>query len=657
MAKRALVFENFEGGWSTDPKVGIKHSSAYTQALDFRKSPSQMSVLPGTRREDSKVVKDLILNEVMDTTGTIYAFGNAGYFYKRNTSGSWSAEGKLATGCGGVDYRKDADAIYLTSTKTVSVYQNVTGAYGTTSLSPDKYGTSFSTYNNTENAGFNVSSYQVNGTQATALKSSINEARAGLRYFQTDIEPLQKITVFCNEPGSGDWTLTLHDGLNNTLATSTVTNTNIKKGQPVEFTFPNSTNQQVRLYVAPNARTYHFHITSSNSTGSISSTSLNDMSTCNLQIWADRLVYPNNGFHPIQRFLQYEAIGNANYLSVWEPLSDPPTNEEWQRHKLVFPEEYEVCGLAVLNEYLAIACERTSSTGPQNGIIFWWDGLSPSYNYFTAIPEGAPYGIREYKNVVYYEAGGAVYAVAGANSVPQKVRTLPGSDGEFSGTNTVTKVYPYSSTTRRGVHLLGYPSSTNSTSIDYGVYSWGAVDKNFPQSFGYSYIISTGTKNYTAQNNLKIGMVKNFNDILHVSWQDDSNGGYGVDVVDNSSTPASSASWNGLIFDGGYVGKQKYANYMELYYTSLPAGSTIKLKYKIDRQADWVESDEYSLSNLWQDQEGYIRFNINGADSNGGRFREIQLGFDITCESTVSQPPVVNMVSLVYDDAKEEALQ
>lgn len=651
MAVQSVVFENFEGGWSTDLKTGIKNSQAYTQSLDFRKSPSQMSVLPSTRREDNSVVKDLILNEVIVPTGEIYATGNAGYFYKRTTNGSWSAEGRLSAGTAGIDYRKDSDSIYLAGSKSVSLYNPITN---NPKLSPDKYGISYSTYNNTDNAGFNVSSYQVGSSFTTTLTTAINEGQDTRRYFQTDIEPLNKISVYVVAKGTGNWTLTLHDGLNNVLGTSTVTNANLVESQFNDFVFTSATNGQVRLYVAPNARTYHFHLTSTVGDGKVSSSIQNNLMSCDLEIWADRMVQTANGLHPIQRFLQYEAIGNGNYLSVWEPLSDPPTNDEWLRHKLVFPEEYEVCGLAVLNEYLAIACERSSASGPQDGIIFWWDGLSPSYNYFTVIPEGAPYGLREYKNVVYYFAGGAEYVIAGANSIPTKIRTMPGTDTEFSGSTSTINIYPYTSTTRNGVHLFGYPSVTTNTSLNYGVYSWGAVDKNYPQSFGYSYVLSTGSQNYSVSNNLQIGMVKNFGSLLHISWRDDSNGGYGIDVVDNTSVPYAYSTWNSLIFDGGYVSKNKTANYMEMYY-DIPDGVTITPKYKINRSV-WVESGEFSNASQWQGVPNYARFNINNANNKGGRFNEIQLGFDINCDSTVSQPPVIRMASLVYDDNREEQL-
>lgn len=654
MSARATVFQNFEGGWSTDKKVGIRHSQAYTQGFDFRKSPSQMSVLPGSRREDPNIVDDLILNEVITDDGTIYATGNQGNFYKRTTAGVWSSISSFGAGTGGIDYRRDTHSIYITTDRDV-------GYYGPLNTTPypqgSKYAESYSTYNGTEDGtSITLNSFQQGSEYSTTLATAVVESEEKSRYFQTDIEPLKKISVFVLTKGTGDWTLTLHDGLNNVLGTSTVTNANLNNNSFNDFEFTSAPNDQVRLYVAPNARTYHFHLTSTVADGTVASSQPDQLSTCDLMIWADRLVVTENGLHPMTRFLQYEAIGNGNYLSIWEPLSDPPTNDEWLRHRLVFPEEYEVCGLAVLNEYLAIACERVpiSTNGGLSGVIFWWDGVSPTYNYFTVIPEGAPYGLREYKNVVYYFAGGAEYAIAGANSVPQKIRTMPGTDTEFSGTNSSLVVYPYSSTTRRGIHLIGYPGYTTNSSIDYGVYSWGAVDKNYPQSFGYNYLISTGSKNYSAQNNLKIGMVKNFGDILHISWQDDQNGGYGIDVVDNASDPASYAKWQGLIIDGGYVGKQKTGVYIEAYY-DIPEGATITLGYSIDR-GDFATSEEFSTTNQWQGMPGYARFEISGENATDGRFYELQPQIEITCDDTVSTPPVVYMVTVVYNDNKDEAI-
>lgn len=646
MAERAFVYNNFSGGWSTDLKLGIKNSFAYSQAIDFRKKPSQFSVLPQPRREDEGNISDLIQNMVITNDGVIYAIGNGGYFYMRATDGTWSAISSMVAGTFGMDYRQDADSIYICGRKTVSLYQPISN---NPAMSPAYYGSSFSTYDNSANAGFNVSSYQIDGTKLTAIGSSFTETKEQLRYFQTDIEPLQKIQVFlpAGGKGTGDWTLTLHDGLNNILGTSTVTNANLNNNDWNDFAFPNATNGQVRLYVKPNARTYHFHLTSTVADGSVTSTQTNDLSSCNLRVFADRMVQTTNGMHPMTRFLQYEVIGNGNYLSVWEPLSDPPTNEEWLRHRLVFPQEYEVCGIAAFNEYLAIACERTTTSDqtPQDGIIFFWDGFSPTYNYLTKIPEGSPYALHEYKNVIYYYAGGTWYAINSPASLPVKIRTMPGTDTEFSGANPEIAVYPYAASVRRGIHMMAFPSITMNEDVRFGVYSWGAVDKNFPDSFGYSYPISTGSQFYTAQNNLTIGMVKSYGDEMWVSWRDTENGGYGIDIVDNSSTPAEEAIWESLIFDNKFPGKQKTAGYIQCTFIDLPEDCSFVLKYKIDR-GDWVYSDVFT-SDVVEDQWGgkLAQFSISE------RFYEIQVGIEILSGTTT---PEFTQVALIFDDNASE---
>lgn len=657
MADLPVVYNSFEGGLATDLKMGIDNSfagtagvgSLGTYAVDFRKSPSQLSILPQTSREDEGNVIDLVQNEVMTADGTIYAIGNDGNIYRRTTAGVWSHLGQQSTGTFGIDYRKDTDAIYICDDSSVSTIQKVSTA---PTILIDYYGSSFSTYDNTNAMGFDVSSYISGGNQTYQLPTSISESAINKRYFQSDIEPLQKIGVYIPSAGkgTGNWTLTLHDGLDNNLGSVTIAAANLVNNAFNYFTFTTP----VRIYVAPNARTYHIHVTSTVADGLIATETVAEMSDCDLEVYANRLVDSVNGMHPMTRFQQFECIGNSNYLSVWEPISEPPTNSEWLRHKLVFPSEYEVCGLSVFNEYLAIACERVSSSAttiPQDGIIFFWDGLSETYNYLTKIPEGSPYALHEYKNAIYYYAGGAWYGIASPTSTPVKIRTMPGSDTEYSGAAAPIKVYPYSVAVRRGIHLMGWPSETTDTDINFGVYSWGSVEKNYPDSFGYSYLISTDSTNYSVSNNLKIGMVKNFGDMLHISWQDSENGGYGIDIVDNSSPAATNATWESLIFDNGYVAKLKKGLYIQASFLDI-SDNTFRLKYKINRASNWEYSDWFSstteASASFNDY--YARFDI----ADPSYFYELQIGCDVI--SSGDEVMTFTGFTLIFDDGREERL-
>lgn len=650
MSYKPIVLNNFSGGWATDKKLGIEHSFAYSQAVDFRKSPSQITPLPRTVREDN-VVNDLVQNAVMDNTGDIYAIGSKGSFYLRS-SGVWSVIGALPAGAFGLLYRQDQDSIYIAGEKTVSLYNPLST---TPQLQPNFYNTSKSTYNNPDSP-FNVNSDQETGTLTTAILTSYMEGNENqLRYFQTDIEPLNSIGLFIVNKGTGNWTATIHDGLNNLIGTVTVVNANLNNNSWNLFTFTD----QVRLQVSPSAQTYHIHVTSTVADGTVQSTENNNLSTCNLQIWADRLVIPNNGMHPMAQFQQFICIGNEHYLSVYEPLGEAsPSNASWQRHKLTFPPGYEVCGLAVFNEYLAIACEKTT-TGtqtPQDGIIFFWDGLSSTYNYFTAVPEGSPYAIHQYRNVLYYYAGGAWYAIPAVTAQPEKLRTMPFGENSLNNNNDSTIIYPYAATTRNGIQLMAYPSVSTNPNIEFGVYSWGQVDKNFPNSFGYSYVISTGSKTYSEQNNLSIGMVQNFGDDLLISWRDDQNGGYGVDIVNSESKPAAYSTLESLIYDFGWTGKQKNTNYVEGTWLPLPDGVSLRLKYSIDR-GEWIYSEYYTNADLWEELVNYARQTTFGDNNTSGRFTEFQFGIEIYCDDTVTETPVITSIADVIDNLAQESPQ
>jgi len=653
MSGKAYVYNSFVGGQATDKKVGLASSFADSQSLDFRKSPSQMSVLPGTRRADNKIVTDLIQNEVMTEAGIIYAIGSTGNVYTCTAAGVWSLFGNIGTvGTFGINYRQDQDAIYITGTTTVSAIITVST---NPTLIPGYYNESQSTYNNNAQATFNVNSNQSGGTLTTSiLVAPYTEAPSQLRYWQTDIQPVSKIGVNVVTVGAGDLTLVVHDGLNNQLGTATILAANVRVGiNYFVFSTP------IQVNVGPNAaQTYHFHLTSTvNATTKISSTVTDDMSSADMELWGNRLVATKNGIHPQVTFQQFELIGNGRYLSVWENLGEAaPSNTAWQRQKLVFPPGYEVCGITIFNEYAAIACERTTTGNntPQEGIIFYWDGLASTYNYFTRIPEGSPEAIHEHNNAIYYVAGGNWYVITSVAATPEKIRRLPGSENIYTASNVQTRVYPYVGTVRYGIHLLGWPSTTGNPEIPYGVYSWGRVDYSQPNSFGYSYLLSTGSQFHTDTNNLTIGMVKNFGNILHISWRDGSD--YGVDVVDANSVPAGFSKWESLIEDNKIVTKQKLASYVEAHWLEIQDGVEIVLKYSINR-GDWNYSPRYSNSNLWSpdDSPGYAKFDIADPEQEA-RFYELQVGVDIYCDVTVMTAPVIVGVSAIFDGLDSEAL-
>jgi hypothetical protein len=626
--KPAIVsYQNFYGGISVDDKVGIDNSHAYSRAVDFRKKPGQLSPLAATRRIGSNKVVDLIQQIVQTDDGTRYALGDLGNFYLIDTNNEVTVKAKLDDGAAGMLYRPDLQEMYMSSQKTVSYY----GKFPNPVIDINKYAESVST-----------EATLTGGASTYTLTTSIVESATQIQEFESDIEPLSKIRVNVVAKGTGDWTLTLHDDANNTLATSTVTTASITAGTHLDFVF----SSQIRLYVKPSARTYHFHLTSTVAGGTVKSATLNDLNTCDYSIYADRLIATNNGVHPIEQFLQYVCIGNERYLSVWEPLADIPSNLEWNRHRLDFGPGQEVCGMAITDEYLVIATEKRSSDATkdfQQGRLYFWDGLSETYNFFIEINEGSPESLYTYGNIVYMIINGALYVWPGGKNII-KLRTLLNTDSEFSNVSDTTRVYPNMMGVRRNILVFGYPSLTGSVDMEHGVFSYGSVDKDFPTSFGYNYELSTGTRLYNGTDTLRIGSVRSFGDELYISWRDDSlDSGlkYGLDLVDNNSTPAASGTWESRIFDAMSVFKQKAASGMKLTCAALPVGVTIRTKYKIDR-GSWV----YPADGVVIAGQTYTTPDI------ALRFHEIQIGFD--WESTATTPFIVTSMALDVDLLQNE---
>jgi len=630
MAERKKIVvgqQNFYGGIATNEKLGIPYSHAYSRAMDFRKKPSQMSVLPGARQVSGAVVVDLVQNIVQIPNGIRYALGDQGYVYKIDTSNVFSTVGKLDDGAHGMVYRADTDSVYLASSTTVSrIFKASTAPI----LEVNKYGTSKSTDSDATRTG---------GTATYTLTTAVNEGATHLCSFTSDIEPLYSVKLKVVTVGTGDWTVAIHDDANNELATKTITNANLTASALNEFVF----SSPVRMLVEPNARTYHIHVYSTVADGTVQVATASDFSTADFEIYAPRLVDSTNGAHPIANFAQYTVVGNERYLSAWEPLSDDPSNAEWERHKVTLPPGYEVCGLASTDEFLVIAAEKRSTDASrdfQDGKLFMWDGASTTYSFYIDVPEGSPQSPFTYNNLVYCNVNGALMCWPGDRRLV-KVRTFADTDTEYTDTDDETEAYPNMMGVRRGVLLLGYPSSTNNQTIQHGVYSWGAVDKNFPQVFGYNYAISTGTRTYDGSNALRIGCVRSFGDQCYISWRDDSQTGtkYGVDIVDNASDPAGSASWESLIFDAGQVFKQKRALRLKIRTKTLPSGVTIKPKWKIDRAASWTYGTDFT----------------SGTETIAGignkQFFEIQWGFDVTCTGT--DTPEILGVAFEFEAASD----
>ena len=621
--KIPIIITRNSGGQSSSDKEGIEYSFAYSRHVDFRKNPNLLTILPKTVKESSTTVTDLITDMIQLPSGKMVAIGDAGGVYTRTTGGTWAKDGtSLTDTASGMIYNLQHDTIYVPG---LTAMHSITNADG-------RFGGAFTPTNSTFTALVDKSLTTTGQVYTTT--GTITETATHKLLLTPTIEPLYSLKLRVTTKGSGDVTVTMHDAANNTLGTVTKTAASLTDGALNEWLFSTA----VRMSARPNPSTYHFHVTHPSGTATTITTSVaSDFATAVHESLSNRLVDPVNNFHPIYQFLQYYLILNERYVAVWEPIvQSAPTALEFNQHRLTFPEGYEGTSGAIWTEYFAIAAEKRSTSATnefQEGRILFWDGISVTYNFSIDIPEGAPYGLFSKKGVLYYFAGGGWYAWSGGD--PVKVFQMPLTDTEYTDVATYSVNYPHTMAVRNGILLGGFPSETSSTTTEHGVYSFGSRNRHYPDSFGYSYTVSTGTR---TNGTLRIGGVWSFGDKLFISWRDGAST-YGVDKVSPDSDPFATATWESLIIDNGRPDKTKEAVRMEITFKALPTGCTITPKYKIDRASGFTSGTAAIAT------ETVIKLNINK------RYKEIQLAFDAV--ATTATPEIIS-INFVYENLTSE---
>lgn len=634
--KLPIHLNYFQGGSTIDPKLGIPNSFYSSQALDFRSQPSQMTVLPGMNDISNGTLDGVVTAMDQDLNGVRWAVTDKGSLYKIDVNNVVSKVVSLTSaGTAGIYYDQITDQLYIPGTQTVSMYGQVTsGITGNPTYRPDNFAQSASNdpgcTNLLSSDGFYDGAARSTAAATYNVPTILFEDQ--LCFFAPDIEPFYSIQLYILSKGTGDWTLTLHDSLNNQLSQVTITNANLTSNAFNEFKFSAPVRAIVQVSQTGGSATYHFHVTSTVNDGTVQVVNAGDLSSANFLLYAYRLVNPANGWHPTAYFAGLLCIGNERYLSTYDFSDDSsPTNQQWVRHKLIFKSGFQVCGLSSNNQFLVIALERRSNSASrsyQDGQLAFWDGTSQNPAFVIDIPMGAPYALQTFNNVTYFVCAGSLFAWSGGTTVV-KVRKLAYQNTNYLGVTDSTIVNPNMMAIRYNLLMIGYPSTTTNVNINYGVYTWGSVEVMYPNSLGYDYALSNGLQNYSASNSLTIGCVYNFVDNMYVSWKyvdANSQTHYGLDFLNNSSGPAPNFNWRSLIFDGGVSYKIKAAHRMQITFLPLPAGTTLQAFYNINRTGDVLSASAGA-------GDSKLVFSIGTEET---RFHELQWGFVGTSGATAA---------------------
>lgn len=503
------TWDSFIGGEQASSKWGYENGFQDGLGLDYVTDPDKLTALKRLIKESGSTVVDLIKWQ-REYNGYVFAFGDAGHLYRRNTSAAWSDQRTVSNSLGqglGIFNTLNQDALWYANTSTLGRAITLTG---TMSFDDDYLDTAEL---NRDPVARNIpSSFATPYSLVTTIAETVTHKQTVI----ANKIMCKGFKVYVTAKGtSADWTLTLHDSTNAVVATSTVTNANLTNTAYNNFYF----SAPVELTLGGE---YHYHLTASNTTGTpTAGTGTNN----DLEDGAYYLVWPSlvsdNYYHPIQEFSKFNCIGNGQFLATMDD------SEVWDPERLDFGRGQTVRMLEVMGDYLAIFTWRYNDiTKVKESVMYLWDGVSPTKNNIIPIKDGQANAATTYGNVLFMMNGtkGQLSAY-NANLTP--IRRI-----NDVGENKTIEIYPDAFTVYNGLIYIGIGAGT-STTCPRCVYTYGTNNKDYPMALNKAYPTSSDNTqdiiDKTDNNDVQIGSIIGIGNTLLVSWKNGS--AYGVDSL------------------------------------------------------------------------------------------------------------------------------
>lgn len=660
MADQRLRIRNFGGGLSEDDIFGPSNSSADAVTVDFRKSPGRLSLMPALTTEVSgnSFLGPHSYDAVRINDSSVY-FANGNYTYKR-TFGANGASGTYAEetassahiASADLDYRPDIDALFLFSSNTIHELSPLSNS---PTYKIDKY-SSYSMVKTFTTDAISTNTYTL---PTTITEAGLND-NTNIFPFNCTLEPLNRLQFLTDTLGTGDWTLTIHDSANNTLATQTILNANMPPSGDV-VTFDSFTGTD-RLSIGLD---YHVHLTVSTGTSKVCTVTASDLSTAYCAIFANRLVsMPASVGHCTHQLGAKTYFCNERYIGEWEflDISGGDSHDGYDAHRVELPANYKTVSVSDYSEYLAVGCAigggiESGQGNIASGQIIFWNTTDSTFDFVVDVPQGVPEGLFSHNNRLYFVARGRLYYWAGGDVI--EVFEFPGVD-QFIPENAADapKLDTYLGATRHcmtshdGLLHVGYPAQTANTNVRIGIYSFGRNKSILPEAMSFDYVTCNGHTTTAFNTALSpdmpttgITLLKDFGGTMLCGWTYDSTTGHGIDRLNDTNALVATGSWRSFWFDNGDPDIQKTPKAIKVTFAPLAIGCTVTPFVQYDYSGTDVQGTD-SSGNTFQGTAGDIDV-VYPLDANSGFYNA---NFGINLASSAGNNIEVLSLTFKFDD-------
>jgi len=605
MARKALYIDSWTGGASMFKRIAPDNGYYRSSHAEIQADYNSFTLKKKPVKVSGSVVTDLItwMHDGSPFDTKRYYYGNGGCIYESDSSGSSFAKLRTVTDSFGQGALVFNDFYYYATGDAIGRYGNLSG---TPAFNDDFLSDGVT----------NRDQFSDFGSQTYTPPVAISEADADKKSFVPNNEPYITIAVYVVAKGTGNWTITLHDQNDNSLGTSTVTNASLTNGQLNNFTFTS----QIRLILG---NEYHFHVTSTVADGTVQTSVADELETVYYSTYFSILVN-SPIFHPMIEHVNAVIIGNERYLAYWDQAIYNP-------NQITLAAGYQVNTLAKDGEYVVASCFQGDSYNNAEKVRwYYWDGISPTWNFYRDVSAGVVNTSGTYNNQLYAVHGQHTSLYRGAES-PQPVFSMPTTEGTYVYCN------PQSITSFQERMYIAYGAIGNDPNVPVGIYEYGKKD-GYPVAFtGHAYTMSTGGEVLT--DNQGIGAVQGFGTDLMFSWYDGST--YGIDQVTELNDAEDSGFITDIIRDNGIYQKPKQFLVAVCSFEALTTGQSVELTLTFD--------DGTELSNT-VNTVGATQLILEGTPNL--RYRGVQ--YEITPTSGNGIAPIILSLYLEYDDLDSE---
>jgi hypothetical protein len=651
--------EDITTGWSNgisqNSKTWLPQSGRMLRNLEIFNDTDSVTLKPAPIKDSGTTVTGLVKwiesAYPYESADVRYAYDDSGNIY-RIASNTWSLDHTVASGTpvGQGEVVLTDELFYATST-TIGRKFRLSSGSGT-------YNDDFFS-DGTHNLDASVSASGQTYTPPVA----ISETAPNSVTYQPAFDPLVSIQLYVTAKGTGNWTITFHDSLNNNLGTATLNNAAITNGAMNTFVFTTP----IRINIGV---TYHFHVTSTVADGTLQTGTTADLSTAQYNTYFGILV-SDSLYHPMKVFTNgvtgIFVVGNDHYLGTYDNLIYNP-------NKITLLPGYKVRALMTINNYIVAFCWRGSAIDSfEDGYAFYWDGIQPYYNFARPLTEGQPNAVENFKNRllgIFGNIGNIEIAPDESNPFRKiqpapkltngyRTETYPGAIGIwlsralFGYANTNDPNAGAYNDPSAGAHVAG-DTYTPPSGLEPGIYEFGNQSDRAitytavsTEVLTFSFTPSTTIVNPT---DFQIGCIAPFGQDCYFAYKDGTN--YYCDRVNKVNSACAFGSFDSLISDETFnkieqfkqqPGKSKLGLKVRVTFAPLPTGCTVTAKWRRNRDAAWT----FGQSVVAGADEAHAF--IGGIA--GKRYREIEYGFDITSTGGF---PIITSIGLFYRPLPQE---